>query len=91
MTQANSVHSTPPINTSKLQKPETFLNAIGRVHLSHLMQDPFVREAFDRAEHEPDDDFGELVETDHPPTLDGGAAERMTETAGHRVPAMVEA
>jgi hypothetical protein len=32
-----------------------------------------------------------FVETDHPRTLDGGAAERMTETAGRRILAIVEA
>jgi len=43
-------------------------------------------------EHLPDDGLApSLVETDHPRTLDGGAAERMTETTGHRVLAMVEA
>ena len=82
---------TASITNSSLPHQAAFLSVVARVHLSHLMQDPFVREAFERAEQDPDDDFGELVETDHPPTLDGGAAERMTETAGHRILAIMEA
>jgi len=35
--------------------------------------------------------LGELVESDHPCTLDGGAAERMAETTGRRLLALVEA
>jgi hypothetical protein len=31
-----------------------------------------------------------FAETDHPRILDGGAAERLTETTGHRVLALVE-
>jgi hypothetical protein len=76
MAQADSNPSTNPTG---------FLTAVARIH---LMQDPFVRDAFERAEQDPGDAFGELVETDHP--LDGSAAERMTETAGHRVLALVE-
>jgi hypothetical protein len=57
--------------------------------LSTMFRDPFVRAAFQAAE---DDGLAPaLVETDHPRTLDGGAAERMTETTGHRVLALVEA
>jgi hypothetical protein len=57
--------------------------------LSALFVDPFLRAAFKAAE---DDGLaGELVETDHPLTLDGGAAERMTETTGRRLLALVEA
>jgi hypothetical protein len=59
--------------------------------LSALIRDPFVREAFLRAETDLGDDYAALVETDHPAMLDGGAAERMTETAGHRILALVEA
>jgi hypothetical protein len=56
--------------------------------LSALFRDPFLRAAFKAAE---DDGLAPaLVETDHPRTLDGGAAERMTETTGHRVLALVE-
>ena len=57
--------------------------------LSAMFRDPYLRARFKAAE---DDGLaGELVETDHPRTLDGGAAERMTETTGHRVLALVEA
>jgi hypothetical protein len=57
--------------------------------LSSMFRDPFLRAAFEAAE---DDGLAPaLVETDHPRTLDGGAAERMTETTGHRVLALVEA
>jgi hypothetical protein len=59
------------------------------IKLSSLFTDPFVAAAFRAAE---DDGLAPaLVETDHPRTLDGGAAERMTETTGHRVLALVEA
>jgi hypothetical protein len=54
------------------------------------MQDPFVRDAFERAERGDGDDFGELVETDHPPSLDGGAAEVIGDTGRH-IRALVEA
>jgi hypothetical protein len=53
------------------------------------MQDPFVRDAFERAERGEDGDFGELVETDHPPSLDGGAAEVIGDTGRH-ILALVE-
>jgi hypothetical protein len=58
------------------------------IRLSTLFVDPFLRSAF--AAVEDDGGLGELVETDHPRTLDGGAAERMTETTGHRVLALLE-
>jgi hypothetical protein len=54
-----------------------------------MFRDPFLRAAFQAAE---DDGLApSLVETDHPRTFDGGAAERMTETTGRRVLAVVEA
>jgi hypothetical protein len=57
--------------------------------LSSMFRDPFLRAAFKAAE---DDGLAPaLVETDHPRTLDGGAAERMTETTGRRLLALVEA
>jgi hypothetical protein len=57
--------------------------------LSSMFRDPYLRAAFQAAE---DDGLAPaFVETDHPRTLDGGAAERMTETSGRRVLAMVEA
>ena len=57
--------------------------------LSSLFVDPYLRSRFKAAE---DDGLAPaLVETDHPRTLDGGAAERMTETTGHRCLALVEA
>jgi hypothetical protein len=87
---SDRVLGTPPINMSKIPHPPTeFLNAVARIHLSHLMRDPFVREAFERAERWEGDDFGELVEIDHPPSLDGGAAEIIGAT-GRRILAMVE-
>ena len=90
MIQADSVHSTPPINTSKISKPPTaFLNAVARIHLSHLMRDPFVRDAFERAEHDGGDDQCASIADDHPKTLDGGAAEVIGDT-GRRILAMVE-
>jgi hypothetical protein len=56
--------------------------------LSAMFRDPYLRAAFQAAE---DDGLAPaLVETDHPRTLDGGAAERMTETTGHRVLALLE-
>jgi hypothetical protein len=55
-------------------KPSAFLNAVARVHLSHLFQDPFVAAAFKAAE---DDGLAtDMAEVDlHPKALDGGAAE----------------
>lgn len=56
--------------------------------LSSLFVDPFLKAAFERAE---DDGLtGELVETDHPRHLDGGAAEVIGDT-GRRILALVEA
>jgi hypothetical protein len=58
---------------SKNTTPTAFLNAVARIHLSHLFQDQFVAAAFKAAE---DDGLApDLVEIDHPRTLDGGAAE----------------
>jgi hypothetical protein len=57
--------------------------------LSVMFRDPFLRAAFEAAE---DDGLAPaLVKTDHPRTLDGGAAERMTETTGRHIRALVEA
>jgi hypothetical protein len=88
---SDRVLGTPPTNTPKLQpRPGAFLTAVARVHVSHLMQDPFVRDAFERAEREDTgDDFDELIEVDHPKTLDGGAAEVIGDT-GRRILSMVE-
>jgi hypothetical protein len=55
--------------------------------LSAMFRDPFLRAAFAAAE---DDGLAPaMAEIDHPPSLDSGAAERMTETTGRRV--LVEA
>jgi len=86
---SDRVPGTPPTNTPKMPSNPVFLTAIARVHLSHLMQDPFVRDAFERAEQDGGEDFGELVEVDHPRTLDGGAAEVIGDT-GRRILAIVE-
>jgi hypothetical protein len=69
MAQAASIDTTNPC-------PRTaFLNAVARIHLSHLFQDPFLRAAFHAAE---DDGLAPaMVEVDHPRILDGGAAERV--------------
>jgi len=65
--------------TKNITKPTAFLNAVARIHLSHLFQDPFLRAAFKGAE---DDGLAPaLVEIDNPLTLDGGVAERVLETA----------
>jgi hypothetical protein len=85
MAQADSNDTTNP----SPPRPAAFLTAVARVHLSHLMQDPFVRDAFERAQRNEGDDFGELVEVDHPKTLDGGAAEIIGDTGRH-ILAMVE-
>jgi hypothetical protein len=59
------------------------------IKLSSMFRDEYVAAAFRAAE---DDGLAPaLVETDHPRTLDGGAAERMTETTGRRILALVEA
>lgn len=88
MSKSDRVLGTPPTNMPNIQSSPAFLTAVARVHLSHLMRDPFVREAFERAEQD-GDDFGELVEVDHPKTLDDGASEVIGDT-GRRVLAMVE-
>ena len=72
--------STPRTRTSE------FHLAVNRIRVSQLIRDPYVSHAFGRAE---DDGLApDLVETDHPKTLDGGAAEIIPAT-GRRV--MVEA
>ena len=73
---------------SKTTTPTAFLNAVARIHLSHLFQDPFLRAAFKAAE---DDGLAPaLVEIDNPKTLDGGAAERPA-VASRRVLSLMEA
>jgi hypothetical protein len=67
-------------------KPTGFLTAVARIHLSHLFRDPFIAAAFKAAE---DDGLPDLVETDHPKHLDGGAAEVIGDT-GRRVLAELE-
>ena len=53
-------------------------NSHHTTNLSFLIRDPFIRAAFKGAD---DDGLAPaLVESDHPRTPDGGAAERMTET-----------
>ena len=79
MAQANAKNTT---------KPTAFLNAVARIHLSHMFQDPFLRAAFKAAE---DDGLApDMAEVDHPRTLDGGAAEVAPDT-GRRVRALVDA
>jgi hypothetical protein len=68
MVKAGSNHNT---------KPTAFLNAVARIHLSHLFRDPFLRAAF----AEDDGLAPDLVAIDNPKTLDGGVAERVLETA----------
>ncbi len=80
MTKANRVHGTP-----RARAPE-FLIAVNRIRLSQMIRDPFVSAAFRAAED--DGLIPDLVDTDHPKTLDGGAAE-LIPTTGRRV--MVEA
>ena len=64
-------------NSHSTTKPTAFLNAVARIHLSHLFQDPFLRAAFKAAE---DDGLAPaLVQIDNPLTLDGGAAELVTD------------
>lgn len=86
---AKRVPGTPLTSATKIQSKPAFLTAVARVHLSHLMRDPFVRDAFERAERDTGDDFGELVEIDHPKHLDGGAAEVIGDTGRH-ILALVE-
>jgi hypothetical protein len=53
--------------------------AVNRLRISQLLRDPFVAAAFKAAE---DDGLApDLVDIDHPRTLDGGAAERVLATA----------
>lgn len=73
MLKANRVNITP--RTPAFE----FLTAVNRLQISLMIRDPFVAAAFRAAE-----DHGlapDLVETDHPKTLDGGAAERVLEMA----------
>jgi hypothetical protein len=73
MAQATRVHSTPRTTASE------FLITVNRLQLSLMIRDPFVAAAFKAAE---DDGLApDLVEIDHPKTLDGGAAERVLATA----------
>jgi hypothetical protein len=65
-----------------------FLVAVNRIRLSQLIRGPFVARAFKAAE---DDGLaGDLVDVDHPRTLDGGAAE-LAPAIGRRVEALVDA
>jgi hypothetical protein len=81
MAKAKSHNNTNPTATA-------FLNAVARVHLSHLFQDPFLRAVFKAAE---DDGLApDLAEIDYPKILDGGAAEVIGDT-GRRVRTLVEA
>jgi hypothetical protein len=65
-----------------------FLVAVNRIRLSQMIRDPFVAAAFKAAE---DDGLApDLIQFDHPKTLDGGAAEVAPDT-GRRVRALVEA
>lgn len=56
------------------------------IRLSDLFNDPFLRDAFLRAEGDhPGEDDAVAVATDHPRKLDGGAAERLCTATGRRV------
>ena len=69
----------PRQSTPRTRTSEFHLNP---VRLSQLIRDPYVSRAFRAAE---DDGLAsDLVETDHPKTLDGGAAELVPAT-GRRV------
>ena len=81
MTKANRVHGTP-----RACAPE-FLIAVNRIRLSQMIRDPFVSTAFRAAED--DGLVPDLVDTDHPKTLDGGAAEIVPED-GRRLLAILE-
>ena len=64
-------------------------NDITTIPLSQLFQNPFLRSAFERAER--DNEAGEcFAVTDHPPSLNSGAAELLTDSGARRVPALVE-
>jgi hypothetical protein len=66
-------------DTKNTTKPTAFLNAVARIHLSHLFRDPFLQAAFKSAE---DDGLAPtFAEIDNPLTLDGGVAERILATA----------
>jgi hypothetical protein len=81
MPKAASVHSTPRTGTSE------FHLAINRIRVSQMIRNPFVAAAFRAAE---DDGLApDLVETDHPKRLDGGAAEVIGDTGRH-IRALVE-
>jgi hypothetical protein len=81
MLKAASVHSTPRTSASE------FHLAVNRIRLSQMIRDPFVSAAFRAAE---DDGLTpDLVETDHPKTLDGGAVE-LVPADGRRIAALVE-
>ena len=67
MPKADRVPSTQRTTASE------FLITVNRLQLSLMIRDPFVAAAFKAAE---DDGLApDLVEIDHPKTLDGGAAE----------------
>jgi hypothetical protein len=73
MPKAAFVHSTPRTVASE------FLIQVNRLQISLMIRDPFVASAFRRAE---DDGLAPaLVEPDHPRSLDGGAAEIVSEKA----------
>jgi hypothetical protein len=79
---SNRVLGTPPKSATEFQ------TTVNRLQISLMIRDPFVAAAFRRAE---DDGLApDLVETDHPKHLDGGAAEVIGETGRH-IRAMVEA
>jgi len=82
MPKANRVIITP-------RKPASeFLTTVNRLHISLMIRDPYVARAFKAAE---DDGLAaDLVETDHPKWLDGGAAEVIGDTGRH-VRCLVEA
>lgn len=75
MPKADSHHTTNP----------SIRCAGTRGRLSSMIADPFVRTAFEAVERDRDDDFGVIAELDHPPHLDGGAAEHLTSLTGCRV------
>lgn len=77
----------PKADSYDTTNPSRFLTAVARVHLSHLFRDPYVAAAFRAAEDDGLDP--DMAETDHPKTLDGGAAELIGDT-GRRVFADVE-
>jgi hypothetical protein len=82
MSQADRVIITP-------RKPASeFLTTVNRLQISLMIRDPYVAKAYRAAE---DDGLApDLVETDHPKHLDGGAAEVIGATGRH-VRGLVEA